>query len=258
MLSHEGSARTDRHNRRLAGTLALIAGFVNSAGYLLVGSFTSHVTGNVGRMANDVASGHGHAAAGAATMIAAFFAGAFVASMAIEANLFGRRSIAYGSLLVGEAALLIAFFAVSRLLLRSTDPRIHDAQALLLCAAMGLQNSLVTRLSGAVVRTTHLTGVVTDIGIESARWFRYLRHHVGTRSRIKMTFSSTPAERPHVPKLALLVTILGAFLVGAASGALVVARLHHLSLLIPAVGLAAMGIYALTAAGDLVAADAHR
>jgi uncharacterized membrane protein YoaK (UPF0700 family) len=247
MLSHEGSARTDRHNRRLAGTLALIAGFVNSSGFLLVGSFTSHVTGNIGRMANDAAAGHGHAAAGAATMIAAFFVGAFVASMAIEANLFGRRAIVYGALLAGEATLLVAFFAVSRLL-RSTDPRIHDAQAVLLCAAMGLQNSLVTRLSGAVVRTTHLTGVVTDLGIEAARWFRFLRHHVGTRNRIKLTISSTPAERPHAPKVALLTTVLGAFVVGAVLGALAVVQLHHLSLLIPAVGLAAMAAYALAVA----------
>jgi uncharacterized membrane protein YoaK (UPF0700 family) len=250
MLSHEGSARTDRHNRRLAGTLALIAGFVNSAGFLLVGSFTSHVTGNVGRMANDVAAADGHAAAGAATMIAAFFAGAFVASMAIEANLFGRRTIVYGGLLVAEAGLLVAFFAVSRLL-RSTDPRIHDAQALLLCAAMGLQNSLVTRLSGAVVRTTHLTGVVTDLGIEGARWFRYLRHHVGTRSRIKLTISPAPAERPHGPKIALLATVLGAFIGGAALGALAVVQLHQLSLLVPAIALVAMGAYAVAVAPDL-------
>jgi uncharacterized membrane protein YoaK (UPF0700 family) len=257
MLSHEGSARTDRHNRRLAGTLALIAGFVNSAGYLLVGSFTSHVTGNIGRLANDLAVADLHAAAGAATMVAAFFTGAFVASMAIEANLFGRRAIVYGGLLLGEAALLVGFFALSRLI-ASSDPRVHDAQALLLCAAMGMQNSLVTRLSGAVVRTTHLTGVVTDLGIEAARWFRYLRHHLGARGGIQLTLSSTPAERPHVPKTALLATILFAFIVGAVGGALVVVYLHELSLLIPAVGLAAMGVYALTAVRDLVADGARR
>ena len=49
MLHHEGAERTDRHDRRLAGSLALVAGFVNAAGVLWIGRFTSHVTGNVGR-----------------------------------------------------------------------------------------------------------------------------------------------------------------------------------------------------------------
>ena len=38
---------------------------------------------------------------------------------------------------------------------------------------MGLQNSLVTRISGAIVRTTHLTGLFTDLGIELSQLFFY-------------------------------------------------------------------------------------
>ena len=40
---------------------------------------------------------------------------------------------------------------------------------------MGLQNALVTRVSGAVVRTTHMTGVLTDIGIELVRMRAWVR-----------------------------------------------------------------------------------
>lgn len=49
MFRHEGANRSHHHNQLLAGYLAMIAGFVNSAGFILIGSFTSHVTGNVGR-----------------------------------------------------------------------------------------------------------------------------------------------------------------------------------------------------------------
>ena len=35
--------------------------------------------------------------------------------------------------------------------------------------AMGLQNSLVSMVSGSVVHTTHLTGTFTDLGIELAQ-----------------------------------------------------------------------------------------
>ncbi len=37
--------------------------------------------------------------------------------------------------------------------------------------AMGLQNSFVTKISNAVVRTTHLTGLFTDLGIDISLMF---------------------------------------------------------------------------------------
>src|SRR5690606_30163283 len=39
--------------------------------------------------------------------------------------------------------------------------------------AMGLQNSMVTKISNATVRTTHLTGLFTDLGIELSQLFFY-------------------------------------------------------------------------------------
>src|SRR5262245_36120243 len=115
MFRHQGPGRSDRQNRILAGYLAFIGGFVNSCGFVLIGSFTSHVTGNVGRFANDLASRQFDAAAAAATMVVAFFLGAFVASMMIESNFFGRTPNAYGVALTTESLLLIAFAVASTL-----------------------------------------------------------------------------------------------------------------------------------------------
>ncbi|MBC7978771.1 MAG: DUF1275 domain-containing protein, partial [Myxococcales bacterium] len=177
MFRHEGVGRTHRLDCWLAGYLALVAGFVNSAGFILLGTFTSHVTGNVGRFADNLAL-RDTAALLAALLVIAYFLGAFLASIAIESNLLRRRSAVYSGLLLSEAGLIAGFMSLSYVM-DSRSPRLHDVQALVLCMAMGLQNSLVTRLSGAVVRTTHLTGVVTDLGIESARWFRVWRARVG-------------------------------------------------------------------------------
>jgi len=55
MFRHEGIGRTHRLDCLLAGYLAVVAGFVNSAGFILLGTFTSHVTGNVGRFADNLA-----------------------------------------------------------------------------------------------------------------------------------------------------------------------------------------------------------
>ena len=147
MFRRQGSRRSDRENRLVAGYLAFFGGFVNSAGFILIGSFTSHVTGSVGRFANDVAAREFNAAAAALTLIAAFFAGAFVVTMTLESSVFGRTPRAYGAALATEALLLIVFTLVSDLT-RQAHPRLKDAEAAILCAAMGMQNALVRACRG--------------------------------------------------------------------------------------------------------------
>jgi len=242
MFRHEGVDRSHRHNQLLAGYLAVIAGFVNSAGFILIGSFTSHVTGNVGRFADDLALGRS-AAVFAAIMVVAYFAGAFLASMAIESNVLRRRSV-YGGLLLFEAGLL-ASFALLSYMMDTRNPLFNDIQALLLCVAMGLQNSFVTRLSGAVVRTTHLTGAVTDLGIESARWFRLWRAKLGHRANVRLVAGSAHATEPQAPRTFLLLTILITFIVGSALGAASAVSTGALALFIPTALLVAGGLFAL-------------
>ncbi len=228
MFRQQGS-RTDGQNRILAGYLAFVGGFVNSVGFVLIGTFTSHVTGHVGRAAHELSAGDTGAGTAAVIMVLTFFAGAFVASLIVESKAFSHPSRAYAVALAIEAVLLLVFAGWSRIV-RSSTPRLQDVQALLLCASMGMQNSLVTRLSGAVVRTTHLTGVATDLGIEAARWFR----HLGRRSD----------ERPLVPKLLLLLTIASAFVCGAASGAVLVHRWMHMTMGVAAIAVALFAAYA--------------
>lgn len=222
MFRQVASERSDRQNRMLAGYLAFVGGFVNAAGFLVLGEFTSHVTGNVGRVASGVALGEIHAANAALAMVVAFFVGAFLTSVLVESAALGHPARAYAAALAIEATLLFGASEVPAL--------IHEAKAIattetvLLCMAMGLQNSLVTRLSGAVVRTTHLTGVVTDLGIEAARWFRFWRATTATRLRIALVVGNNAAERPSLPKALLLATIAAAFVLGAMSGALVGVR----------------------------------
>jgi uncharacterized membrane protein YoaK (UPF0700 family) len=225
----------------LAAYLALVGGFVNSAGFVLIGSFTSHVTGNVGRLANNVASLEWSAAAGAAAMIVAFFCGSFVASMIIESEAFGSAANAYGTSQALEALLLLGFLATFT---GGSGERLRFLEGATLCAAMGVQNSLVTRLSGAVIRTTHLTGVVTDLGIESARWFRWLRGRASGTWRLKLWFGATPPERPSAVRIGLLGIIAMAFTSGAIAGAASATTFRHLALVLPLASLVAGAAYA--------------
>lgn len=257
MFRDLGSERSHRQNRRLAGCLAAIAGFVNSSGFVLIGSFTSHVTGNVGRFASDLASSELSAAAAAGLMVAAFFAGAFISSVIIESRAFSARGRSYAAALAIEAVLILAF-VLTAIELPTASARVRDGEGVLLCAAMGMQNALVTRLSGAVVRTTHLTGAITDLGVELARWWRWSRVMASHRLHLKLHAGEDLAERPSPEKIALLVTIVGAFTLGALFGALGTLGYRELAMLLPALLVIACSIYAFSTSGAVPDAGSRK
>jgi uncharacterized membrane protein YoaK (UPF0700 family) len=239
VFSHEGPDRSARKNGILAGYLALTAGFVNAAGFVLIGSFTSHVTGSIGRLGNDIAARDGGAALFASLLVVTFFLGAFAASMIVEAQ-FNRVAKGYGFALLLEGALLLSFLFIERIV-QATHARELDAEASILCFAMGMQNSLVTRISGAVIRTTHLTGIVTDLGIEAARWYRWHRSRL---VRIPTIVKSRDAGRPVLVRTVLLGTILVSFAVGGIAGAVVTAHHSRWAMVLPALLLFAASGYA--------------
>ena len=242
MFRHEGPARSEAKNAALAAFLALTGGYVNSAGFVLLGVFTSHVTGNVGRIAIDVTRQDAEGSWEGLAMVGAFFAGAVIASVIIESAAFRFKPWAYGAALALEAALLLAFY-----LLPEAPPqalRSPVSRAALMCASMGLQNSLVTRLSGAVVRTTHLTGVLTDLGIEVARWLRWGRACLARRLGMPLVLGE--AERPGAAKLRLLSIITISFGTGSLSGAWACLHFRYRALSLPVIGLALAAAYAVS------------
>ncbi|MBK7859078.1 MAG: DUF1275 domain-containing protein [Archangiaceae bacterium] len=242
MFSHEGPSRDPTRNAVLAGVLALIAGFCNSGGFILIGSFTSHVTGNVGRISTDVARGEPAAAFFAVLLVVMFFGGAFLATLIIESHTRERMRRGYGMALLLEAVLLLLFVFVAGLS-DATHPRVLDAEASILSLAMGLQNSLVTKLSGSVVRTTHLTGVLTDLAIEVARWYRW--HRAKLKQAVPMLVgAAAPAERPVQTRSILLGVIVFAFVVGAVLGASVTVWWSRWAMVLPALAVAVLAAIA--------------
>ncbi|GAB3760155.1 YoaK family protein [Yimella radicis] len=156
-----GPDRTPRANRHLAYFLALLAGVLNSVGFVAVAQYTSHMTGVIAHLADDLVL-HGLRALGiGATALACFIAGA--GSCALLFNWARRREMAgrYAIVLAFEALLVLAFGVSAESL--EAPVAVNVA---VLCFTMGLQNAVITKISGAQIRTTHVTGMVTDIGIE--------------------------------------------------------------------------------------------
>ncbi len=175
-----GRHRTLRANQQLGAFLALIAGAVNAGGFLAVHQYTSHMSGIVSSIADNIVLGDGLLVIGAVGLLCSFLGGA--AATAIMINWARHRDLKseYALSLVVEAMLLLLFGLLGANLdayVAITAP----LAALLLCFIMGLQNAIMSKMSNAEIRTTHMTGVVTDLGIELGRmlyWNRGRQRHM--------------------------------------------------------------------------------
>lgn len=242
VFRHEGPSRSVRKNTVLAAYLACVAGFVNSSGFVMLGTFTSHVTGSVGRSSTDLAAGDLSGSARAAGLVISFFLGAFLASVVLATD-FHKKPSAYGAALLVEAGSLASCALISADSVGIT----RGLQAAVMCFAMGLQNSLVTRLSGTVVRTTHLTGVVTDLGIEAAHWLQW-----ASRRRLGGTqgCASHDSSRPTLAKTLLLLTVICSFVCGGVLGASVAVHARTAAMIAPALAVFVASAYAFSSSTD--------
>ena len=162
MLIQEGDKRTPATDLMLASILAFVAGGVNSAGYLGYRYFSANMTGNVSMASDFLAVSRSDLALGFLTIVVMFILGAFIASCLIEV---GKRQLhrnIYALTLIVEAALLMLVGLFITLSARSPNGVLVVG---LLSLTMGLQNAASTRISGSRVRTTHVSGVATDIGV---------------------------------------------------------------------------------------------
>ncbi|AWU93113.1 YoaK family protein [Azospirillum ramasamyi] len=201
--------RTRRANVHLGVSLAFVAGAINAGGLLAVLQYTSHMTGIISSVADNLVLGQLVAVAAGMASVAAFVSGAAYSTILVSWGRHNRMHSAYAYPLFWEALLLLGF----GLLGNSLDD--HRAlfvpvTVLLLCFIMGLQNAIITKISNAEIRTTHMTGIVTDIGIELGKLV-YI--NLGTES------ARYKPVRTDWPRLGLLVSLLGAFCLGGVVGA---------------------------------------
>lgn len=169
MFRHQGSTRTLTHNLGLASLLSFVAGLVNVTGFMAVQRLTTNVTGHFAYLIEEVVNSDFQQGFIFLLYIVFFFLGSFVSSFLVEILAARHLNSVFvvPALLESFILLNLAFWAPSFV---QSKP---DLLACLLLFAMGLQNSLVTSISKATVRTTHLTGLFTDLGIELSQLFFY-------------------------------------------------------------------------------------
>lgn len=169
MFKHQGKTRTLSHNLKIASLLSFVAGIVNVAGFFSVKQLTTNVTGHFAFFVDEVFKLNLWEGFVYFLYIFFFFLGSFVSNLLIE--LISRKSEHYIYVVPASVECLILFaIGIWGQHLISASP---NTIAFSLLFAMGLQNSLVTTISSASVRTTHLTGLFTDLGIELSQLFFY-------------------------------------------------------------------------------------
>ncbi|RFC44354.1 MAG: UPF0700 family [Verrucomicrobia bacterium] len=138
--------------------LAALSAAVNAFFLVRVGTSVSHLTGDVSRVAVEIASSHSSLNRGAFHLVAAtlsFLLGAAAAGIGIHHQDFGLERPYGRSISAIGLCLLAAHFLLPK----------HPVQAIALSAfACGFQNALATHYKGIILRTTHLTGLLTDLG----------------------------------------------------------------------------------------------
>ncbi len=225
MLSHRGKGRNFSHNLRLAVLLSFVGGLVNVSGFLALRLMTTNVTGYLSLFVQEVLTLQWMSILKAALLLFSFFLGAFFSHVILQLQKVIWNKIFFTIPLILEAIILMVVAFLSVDVIQAYPLRI----AYVLLFSMGLQNSLVTFISRAVIRTTHVTGIATDLGIEFAKLLFY--------------FKKAEVRRVLFSHIGLKLAIITSFGVGGLFSALTFDLLHLKTLYIASIVILFTSIY---------------
>ncbi len=205
-----GTRRTTRSNLQLGLTLAFVAGATNAGGFMAVNQYTSHMSGIVSSMADNLAVHKFRLVLAGLGSVTSFLAGSAYSAILINWGRHHRTHSQYAYPLLWEA-LLLCCFGLMGSYLELHQNGFMPVTVILLCFIMGLQNAIITKISHAEIRTTHMTGLITDIGIEIGKML-YINSSEET--------ANYKPVRADFQRMGLLASLLGAFFFGGLAGAI--------------------------------------
>lgn len=199
---------SDVRFRMLGYVMAFLAGGINAGGFFAVAAYTSHVTGALSHAADNAFMGHWLASWTALAGVMCFVLGAAHANWTILWATRHRFRSSYGLSMWLEAVYLL-LFGLLGMVLAEIDAAAIRFTLLFLCFIMGMHNTVITVLSGGAIRSTHMTGTATDLGIELSKVLYYS----------KKNHPRLPDVRVNRPKMKLFVGLMVAFFFGGWVGA---------------------------------------
>ena len=216
--------------------LSFLAGFINACGLALFAKTLGNVTGLTTRLGVDLAGGTSELPI--VLQFFCFLLGSTMSGVLISSRRAGIGTELYGIVLMLVSGLIFAGWATA------DDAGVAPC---ILAGAMGLQNGMLTKHAHAVVRTTHMTGVLTDIGVlighqigrQVHRLALWLQHTRDTDEKLAATRKIISDEWT---QLKLLTLLLVAFFAGGVGGMGMQQSHGADALLLPAFCEAVMGL----------------
>lgn len=169
MLRQSKEKRTLKQNLMLASSTAFVAGIVDVCGLLAFLAFTSNITGHVANLAKNIVSQNYDSIIVFGIWLTMFLAGAFVSNFIVKSLQHISYYKAHSVPVILEIVVLLFVAFYGNHFYNETQAERQVVIGAMLFA-MGLQNSLVSNISGGLIKTTHLTGLFTDLGSELADW----------------------------------------------------------------------------------------
>lgn len=183
-------------NRFTWALLAFQGGFLNVAGLLTVHIFVSHVTGFSAYFSKNVVEGDILKSIYFLLVPFFFLSGAFFSSVFTEIRKKNKKKPVYIHILCTLSVLffLIAILGINNFFGSFGEPFSNFRDFILLSIlafACGSQNAIFTHYSNSIIRTTHLTGLTTDLGIGLAKYFisKNKNEHQINRIRVDIIIS---------------------------------------------------------------------
>lgn len=205
MLRRFSNSRTFQDNLRLGVFTALIAGMVNVASLVLFYSFTSNLTGHFAILAQEIADGKWFQMLVVLFWIILFFTGSFLSNNLIINSSKKNAFISHSIPMVLEILCFVFVGIYGQFFYAETLTQTEILVSVLLFS-MGLQNGLTASISNFQIKTTHLTGLTTDLAI-----------HLSMLTKKKYRMNEQVVE-----KTKLMAAIMGSYLIGGIFSGLII------------------------------------
>ena len=169
MLRQSKDDRTLKANLMLASSTAFVAGVTNVAGVIAFLAYTTNITGHVALLARKVTAQELDEVITVFSWLFMFFFGAFVSHFLVRSYEQTSKYKAHAFPILLETIILLAVAIYGNHFFGSSE---IERQVIIgaILFSMGLQNSLVSTISGGLIKSSHLTGLFTDFGADLAEW----------------------------------------------------------------------------------------